>query len=50
MTGLAELIPRLKPLAQLAVDAHLARAMERQVRETVEAHLQSAADGGAAAS
>jgi DNA-binding transcriptional MerR regulator len=44
------LINRLKPLAQLAVDAHLARAMERQVRETVEAHLQSAADGGAAAS
>ena len=35
------LINRLKPLAQLAVDAHLAMAMERQVRETVEAHMQS---------
>jgi DNA-binding transcriptional MerR regulator len=50
MSELADLITRLKPLAQLAVDAHLARAMERQVRETVEAHLQSAADGPAAAS
>jgi DNA-binding transcriptional MerR regulator len=48
--SMTELITRLKPLAQLAVDAHLARAMERQVRETVEAHLQSAADGPAAAS
>jgi DNA-binding transcriptional MerR regulator len=44
------LINRLKPLAQLAVDAHLAMAMERQVRETVEAHMQaqSAAEGSAA--
>lgn len=50
MTELAELITRLKPLAQLAVNAHLARAMERQVRETVETHMRSAADGDAAAS
>lgn len=50
LAEIGALINRLKPLAQLAVDAHLARAMERQVRETVEAHMQSAADGGAAAS
>ncbi|MCW2599214.1 MAG: transcriptional regulator, MerR family [Frankiales bacterium] len=50
MTELAELITHLKPLAQLAVDAHLARAMEQQVRQAVEAHMQSAADGPAAAS
>jgi DNA-binding transcriptional MerR regulator len=52
-TSLAEigaLINRLKPLAQLAVDAHLARAMERQVREAVGSHVESAADGPAAAS
>jgi len=41
------LINHLKPLAQLAVDAHLARAMERQVRATVQAHLQAAARGSA---
>jgi DNA-binding transcriptional MerR regulator len=35
------LINRLKPLAQLAVDAHLAMAMERQVRATVEQHMQA---------
>ena len=44
------LINRLKPLAQLAVDAHLAMAMEREVRQTVEAQMQAAAEGGAAAS
>ncbi|MGZ6792568.1 MAG: hypothetical protein ACXVFV_06415, partial [Mycobacteriales bacterium] len=49
LAEIGALINRLKPLAQLAVDAHLARAMERQVRETVEAHMQSAS-GGAAAS
>jgi DNA-binding transcriptional MerR regulator len=49
LAEVGELINRLKPLAQLAVDAHLAMAMERQVRETVEAHMQSQS-GGAAAS
>lgn len=50
LAEIGDLISRLKPLAQLAVDAHLARAMEREVRATVEAHMQSAAEGGAAAS
>ncbi len=49
LAEVGELINRLKPLAQLAVDAHLAMAMERQVRQTVEAHMQSQS-GGAAAS
>ena len=44
------LINRLKPLAQLAVDAHLARAMEKQVRATVQEHMQATATDGAAAS
>ena len=44
------LINRLKPLAQLAVDAHLARAMEKQVRETVRQHMETTAEGPAAAS
>jgi DNA-binding transcriptional MerR regulator len=37
---LAALINRLKPLAQLAVDAHLARAMERLVRDAIQAHVE----------
>ena len=37
-------IERLKPLAQLAVDAHLAKAMERVVREVVEEHMAREAD------
>jgi DNA-binding transcriptional MerR regulator len=50
LADIGELINRLKPLAQLAVDAHLARAMDKQVRATVQAHLETAADGPAAAS
>lgn len=50
LAEIGALINRLKPLAQLAVDAHLARAMERQVRETVRAHMEASADGPAAAS
>lgn len=50
LAEIGQLINRLKPLAQLAVDAHLARAMERQVRATVQAHMETAADGPAAAS
>jgi DNA-binding transcriptional MerR regulator len=50
LAEIGELINRLKPLAQLAVDAHLARAMERQVRATVQAHMEQAAEGPAAAS
>ena len=42
------LINRLKPLAQLAVDAHLAFAMERTIREMVEVEMQKGADGAAA--
>jgi DNA-binding transcriptional MerR regulator len=37
---LAALIRRLKPLAQLAVDAHLARAMERRVRDAIQQHVE----------
>lgn len=50
-TSLAEvgaLINRLKPLAQLAVDAHLAFAMERTIREVIQAQLESGADPAAA--
>ena len=38
---LTALIRRLKPLAQLAVDAHLARAMERRVRDAIQQHVES---------
>jgi DNA-binding transcriptional MerR regulator len=48
LAEIGELINRLKPLAQLAVDAHLARAMERQVQATVQAHMESSTDGAAA--
>ena len=50
LVEIGELINRLKPLAQLAIDAHFARAMERQVHQTVQAHMQSVADDPAAAS
>ena len=40
VADLAALINRLKPLAQLAVDAHLARAMERRVRDAIQAHVE----------
>ena len=39
MGDLAALISRLKPLAQLAVDAHLAIAMERKVQQVVQEHM-----------
>jgi DNA-binding transcriptional MerR regulator len=51
VADLAAIISRLKPLAQLAVDAHLARAMERRVREAIQEHVESTGislDGGAA--
>jgi DNA-binding transcriptional MerR regulator len=38
---LTALIRRLKPLAQLAVDAHLARAMERRVRDAIQQHVEA---------
>jgi len=47
---LAALIRHLKPLAQLAVDAHLARAMERRVRDAIQQHVETtgmAAEGAA---
>ena len=40
VADLAAIIARLKPLAQLAVDAHLARAMERRVREAIQEHVE----------
>ncbi len=40
VADLTALINRLKPLAQLAVDAHLARAMERRVRDAIQAHVE----------
>jgi DNA-binding transcriptional MerR regulator len=52
MAELAALIDRLKPLARLAMDAHLARAMEARIREAVQDHVEQSvlADGPAAAS
>ncbi|MDP9181814.1 MAG: MerR family transcriptional regulator, partial [Actinomycetota bacterium] len=41
VADLAAIINRLKPLAQLAVDAHLARAMERRVRDALQAHVEA---------
>jgi len=41
VADLTRLIQQLKPLAQLAVDAHLARAMERRVRDAIQAHVES---------
>jgi DNA-binding transcriptional MerR regulator len=38
---LTALIRHLKPLAQLAVDAHLARAMERRVRDAIQEHVEA---------
>jgi DNA-binding transcriptional MerR regulator len=45
MADLAALIDRLKPLAQMALDAHLARAMERHVREAIQAHVEETGIG-----
>jgi DNA-binding transcriptional MerR regulator len=42
---LAALIRHLKPLAQLAVDAHLARAMERRVRDAIQQHVETTGMG-----
>jgi len=52
MSDLAALIERLRPLARLAMDAHLARAMEHQVREAIQEHVERTglADGSSAAS
>jgi DNA-binding transcriptional MerR regulator len=52
MADLAALIDRLKPLAQMALDAHLARAMEKHVREAIQAHVEETGigtDGASAA-
>jgi DNA-binding transcriptional MerR regulator len=43
---LAALIRRMRPLAQTAVDAHLARALERQVRDVLGERLAAAAGRG----
>ncbi len=48
LAEVGELITHLKPLAQMAVDAHLAFAMERVVREVVQQHMESGAAGEAA--
>ena len=50
LAEVGELINRLKPLAQLAVDAHLAFAMERVVREIVQQQMESGAAASEAAS
>jgi DNA-binding transcriptional MerR regulator len=39
---LGELLPRLRPLAQMAVDAQLARAMERKAQEVLGERLAAA--------
>ena len=40
VADLTSIINRLKPLAQLAVDADLALAMERRVREAIQTHVE----------
>lgn len=52
VADLAALIERLKPLARLAMDAHLARAMEQKVHEAFQDHVQQSgfSEGPAAAS
>ena len=53
VADLAAIIARLKPLAQLAVDAHRARAMERRVREAIQEQVEATGrplDGSAASS
>ena len=47
LAEVSELINRLKPLAQMAVDAHLAFAMERTIREVVQQQLQAGSQTGA---
>jgi DNA-binding transcriptional MerR regulator len=47
LAEIGALINRLKPLAQLAVDVHLARAMERRVRATIQAHMEQTVEGPA---
>jgi DNA-binding transcriptional MerR regulator len=42
---LAALIRHHKPLAQLAVDAHLPRAMERRVRDAIQQHVETTGMG-----
>ena len=46
VADLTALIDRLKPLARLAMDAHLARAMERRIAEAIQAHVEESARGG----
>jgi DNA-binding transcriptional MerR regulator len=41
---LADLVWRLRPLAEMVVDAELARAMERHAKETLGQHIQRAID------
>ena len=43
---LAELVWRLRPLAEMVVDAELARAMERHAKETLGEHVERALDQG----
>jgi hypothetical protein len=50
LARLAQVIRRVRPLAQMAIDALLARAMERQVNEAMQARLAALAqtDGAGA--
>jgi hypothetical protein len=41
VADLTRIINHLKPLAKLAVDAHLARAMEQRVRDAIQAHVEA---------
>lgn len=45
---LAELIWRLRPLAEMVVDAELARAMERHAKEELGVHIERALNQGGA--
>ncbi len=46
VADLTAVIDRLKPLARLAMDAHLARAMERRIADAIQAHVEESARGG----
>jgi DNA-binding transcriptional MerR regulator len=46
VADLTALIDRLKPLARLAMDAHLARAMERRMADAIQAHVEESTRAG----
>src|SRR5262249_12492275 len=45
---LAEIVWRLRPLAEMGVDAELARGMERHAKESLGEHIERSLDLGSA--